>query len=105
MSFPNLNFARPVLPNNRAYLLSILQECQPIFVLLALEPHDQQLPATTIELRSRVQDKVHTQDAAWRTELETLQWNIEDESVRRLVFGDMPLEKVRTFLFLTLYFS
>jgi hypothetical protein len=47
---------------------------------------------------------VHAQDAALRAHLETLQWNIEDESVLRLVFGDMPLEKVRTFLFLTLYF-
>ena len=104
MAFPNLNFARPVLPNNRAYLLSTLQECQPIFVLLALEPRGQQLPPTTVELRDLVHDKVRAQDAALRAHLETLQWNIEDGSVLRLVFRDIPLEKVRTFPFLTLYF-
>jgi hypothetical protein len=69
---------------------------------LAWEPRGQQLPATTVELRSLVKDKVHAQDAALRAHLETLQWNIEDESVLRLVYGDMPLEKVRTFVFLSL---
>jgi len=91
------NFVRPVLPNNRAHLQSIIQECQPIFVLLALEPRGQQSPPTTIELRSLVEGKVHAQDAAMRAHLETLQWNIQDESVLRLVYGDMPLEKVRNF--------
>jgi hypothetical protein len=47
---------------------------------------------------------VHAQDAALRAQLETLQWNIEDESVLRLVYGDTPPEKVRTFVFVTLYF-
>ena len=101
MAFPN--FARPVLPNNRFYLQLIIDRCQPIFVLLALEPRGQQLPPTTIELRSLVQNKVHAQDAALRAQLETLQWNIEDESVLRLLYGDKPLETVRNFLFLTLY--
>jgi len=101
MAFPN--FARPVLPNNRAYLQLIIVQCQPIFVLLALEPRGQQLPPTTIELRSLVQNKVHAQDSAVRAQLETLQWNIEDESVLRLLYGDKPLETVRTFLSLTLY--
>ena len=104
MSFPNLNFARPVLLNNRVYLLSIIAQCDPIFTLLALEPRGQQLPQTTIELRSLVEAKVHAQDIALRAHLEKLQWNIQDESVLRLVCGDMPLEKVRIFLFLTLYF-
>ena len=93
-------FARLVLPNNRGYLQSILQQCQPIFVLLTLEPRGQHPPPTKIELRSLVQNKVHAQDATLRAQLETLQWNIEDESVLRLLYGDKPL---RTFLFLTLY--
>jgi len=96
------NIAHPVLPNNRAHLLSIIYHCQPILVLLALEPRGQQLPLTTIELRGLVQNKVHAQDAALRAQLETLQWNIEDESVLRLLYGDKPLETVRTCLFSTL---
>jgi len=48
-------------------------------------------------LRSLVKDKVLAQDATLRAQLETLQWNIEDESVLRLVFPDVPLEKVRNF--------
>jgi hypothetical protein len=46
---------------------------------------------------------VHAQDADMRAHLETLQWDIRDESVLRLLYRDMPLEKVRTFLFSTLY--
>jgi len=46
---------------------------------------------------------VHVQDADVRAHLKTLQWDIRDESVLRLLYRDMPLEKVRTFLFLTLY--
>ena len=47
-----------------------------------------------------------SQDAALRTHLETLQWNIEDESVLRLIYGDMPLEKVRNVcVFESLVFS
>jgi len=103
MAFPNLNFARPVLPNNRAYLLSIIEACQPIFVLLAWEPRGQQLPQTTFKLRSLVKDKVHAQDADMRAHLEKLQWDIGDGSMLRLLYREMPLEKVRTFLFLTLY--
>ena len=103
MAFPILNFARPVLPNNRAFLLSIIAACQQIFVLLAWEPCRQQLPQTTFELRSLVKDKVHAQDADVRAHLETLQRDIRDESVLRLLYWDRPLEKVRTFLFLTLY--
>ena len=67
------NFARPVPPNNwHGDLLRIIEQCQPIFVLLALEPRGQQLPPTTIELRGLVQNKVHAQGAALRTQLETL---------------------------------
>ena len=88
-----------VLHNNRAYLLSIIEQCHPIFVPLPWEPRGQKLPPTTIELRSLVKDKVHAQDAALRAHLETLQWNVEDESVLRLVFGDTPLEKVRNLCF------
>ena len=103
MAFPNLNFVHPVLPNNRAFLMRIIDTYQPMFVLLAWEPRGQQLPPTTFELRSLVRDKVHAQDAEVRAHLETLQWNIEDESVLRLLYRDTPLEKVRTLLFLTLY--
>jgi len=101
--YMNLNFARSVFPNNRADLHSIIQQWQPIFVLLAWEPRGQQLPTTTFELRSLVHDKVHDQDAALQAQLEKLQWKIEDESVLRLVYGDRPLETVRIFLLLTLY--
>ena len=104
MTFTDLNFAPPVLFNNRSYLLSNINLCNPIFEPLACEPHGQQLPATTIELRSLVKDKVHAQDAALRAQLDKLQWNVEDESVLRLLYGDMPLEKVRTFVFEALYF-
>jgi len=103
MAFPNLKFSRPVLPNNRAYLLSIIEACQPIFVLLSLEPRGQQIPQTTFELRSLIKDMVHAQDADVRAQLEKLQWDIRDESILRLLYRDMPLEKVRTFLFLTLH--
>jgi hypothetical protein len=104
MAFPHLKFAHPVLGNNRAYLLPIMYLCHPIFTLLAWEPQGQQPPPTTIELRSLVNDKVHAQDGPLRARLETLQWNIEDESVLKLIYGDTPLEQVRTLLFLTLYF-
>ena len=98
------NFAPPVLPNNRRDLLTIIEQCQPIFVLLALEPRGQQLPPTTIELRGLVQNKVHAQDAALRTKLEQLQWNIDNESVLALLYEEKPpLETVRAFLFLTLH--
>ena len=79
-----------------------MEQYDPIFALLALEPRGQQLPPTTIELCSLVEAKVHAQDVALRSHLEKLQWNIEDGSVLRLVFEDMPLEKVRIFLFFTL---
>ena len=102
-SFPNLNLVRSVLPNNRAYLVEIIRACQPIFVLLAWEPRGQQLPPTTFELRSLVKDKVHAQDANVRAQLESSQWNITDEHVLRMLYGDLPLEKVRTFPFAPLY--
>jgi hypothetical protein len=51
-----------------------------------------------------VPSKVHAQDAALRAHLKILQWNIEDESLLRLVYGDTPPEKVRTIVFVTLYF-
>ena len=104
MAFPNLNFAPLVLFNNSSYLLSNINLCYPIFEPLECEPRRQQLPATTIELRSLVKDKVYAQDAALRAQLDKLQWNIEDESVLWLVYGDMPLEKVRTFVCEALYF-
>ena len=70
MAFPNLNFAPLVLFNNNSYLLSNINLCYPIFEPLACEPRRQQLPATTIELRNLVQNKVHAQDAALRAQLD-----------------------------------
>ncbi|KIM37236.1 hypothetical protein M413DRAFT_448725 [Hebeloma cylindrosporum] len=91
--FKLMEMEAQVLPNNRMFLLSIIELCHPILSPLAWEPRGQQLPSTTIELRSLVKDKVHAQDAALRAHLDTLQWNIEDESVLRLLYGDVPLEK------------
>ena len=99
MAFPNLHFSPSVLFNNRWHFLSLIEQCQPIFEPLACEPRGQQHPATTIELRRLVKDKVHAQDTAFREHLEKLQWNIKDESVRRLVYGDTPLEQVRNLFF------
>jgi hypothetical protein len=56
-------------------------------------------------LRSLVKDKVDAQDAALRAHFETLQWNVEDESVLRLVYGDTPLEKVKHSWFDCIFFA
>jgi hypothetical protein len=85
-------------------LLLIIDECHPIFSPLAREPRGQQFPLIPHELHSLVKDKVHAQDTALRAQLETLQWNIEDESVLRLVYGDKPLEQVRNLCFEPLVF-
>jgi len=104
MAFPNLNFARPVLPNNRIFCQSLKHVSRYLFSLLGSpagsRSHRPHL-SCTVSSRTRCMPKTPTCEPTLRCCSGIFRTNLCFGCY--IVYRDMPLEKVRTFLFLTPY--